>query len=1295
MQTAAPPIFVFHPQQPAPGVPSVRCQLDALSLAYTPVQLLSNPECTPGTLAEKYGEHIFSLANNPYREMSVAVMARLLAYCQAFQRMEEQGIELACFLEEELELGEDFPALLQAPGILQGTWDILVLEGADPDARLALHWRKFLRFQHFRTTRLLRLPSAVPGCLVRRPAARVLRSLALPLRAPLTRCLGDDAYRYGVRLATLRPAVLCAAETRSGQELQPAGDAEATWNDFLAANYSAEYVRFLQDHVFVPMPGLRARLRKLFLGLPGIGALYRRIEAAQEWLKHRGPSRERPRSLPDHPSPAPPLETGAADPWKVAVIIPLFNREAFILPVLQNLAQQTRAPQCLVVVDDGSTDDSTRVVQEYFDRADLPFRAELVRCPENRGAAAARNRGLAHIDDCDFVYFLDSDDFPHRDFLRRAVPRLAQEPDAIALSGDRIMQEGVSTRFASSHKLPENPVSWFLLQGAGIASATLFRRSALERAGSFNENLPTGHDTDLFHRLALQGKWLYLPGAPVAILRFPDQDNLFKYYASDFKLKWTYIWENNWHRLGGRRHLASLMRHRFATAWYESGEQLHRQKQFVRANECFRRSLACQFSLRALLHLKAPGLPSVPLLARAGLRFLSHQFLQRLAPVVEDAGTTALVRGTKTRPVRRPSTTVPPPIFVFHPQQSLDGGPSTRCQLESFSLEYTPVPTHGDTPLALAGTYGAHIFCPAGNPYRAMSPDDVARVPAHCQVFQRMEEQNIKLACLLEEGLTLGEDFPALLQTPEVLHGNWDVLVLGSTDPGPRAAWLRRKTRLYKGFRMARPMHLPYPVRGYLVRRPAARILRALALPVQAPLGQCLEDANRCGVRLRFLQPAVLSPPSREAAPNRETLPAQKARTAWNDFLAAVYSPEYVHLLKDTSAWSRHQRLFPLYFLRHHLLDFLQTIRLRGALQACMVRLGLVSRRPSPAPDPGMPRQQHATPDTDALRVTVILPLFNREQFVIPVIKNLERQTRAPQHLIVVDDGSSDNSARMVQEYFAGNHQLPFTAELLRQEQNHGVSAARNRGLLHAADCDFIYFLDSDDFPPRDFLHRAVSHLAREPGAIAASCDQVFWGRNRAYRLRNTRLQKNPHLDFLLYGAGIASVTLFRRSVFRRAGWFNENLPTGEDTDLFDRLARCGEWLHLPGAPGIMSHLRGGLSRNERLISWRIWSYVWENNLYCRDGAQHIPDSAKRDRLAQTWFHSGIILCRKKFFEEAAECFRRSLAYRFSAMPLLYLMRPPSRRRGLGIGGGGGGGGESVSQPVSRLRPHTEAAYRW
>jgi len=168
--------------------------------------------------------------------------------------------------------------------------------------------------------------------------------------------------------------------------------------------------------------------------------------------------------------------------------------------------------------------------------------------------------------------------------------------------------------------------------------------------------------------------------------------------------------------------------------------------------------------------------------------------------------------------------------------------------------------------------------------------------------------------------------------------------------------------------------------------------------------------------------------------------------------------------------------------------------------------------------------------------------------------------------LIVVDDGSSDETPQMLLAYGSA-------LRMLRQE-NRGVSAARNAGIA-AARGELIAFLDSDDIWLPGKLARQVEFFRRHPEALICQTEEL-WVKNgcrvnpgRRHRKRGGMIFE-PSLDLCLVSP---SAVMLRRGLFDRVGIFDERLPACEDYDLWLRVS-CRFPVELIETPLIVK--RGG-----------------------------------------------------------------------------------------------------------------------
>jgi glycosyltransferase involved in cell wall biosynthesis len=191
-------------------------------------------------------------------------------------------------------------------------------------------------------------------------------------------------------------------------------------------------------------------------------------------------------------------------PEAICVVIPLYNKAAYVGRALDSVLAQSRPPDDVVVVDDGSTDAGPDVVRRYARRG--------VRClrQRNAGPSAARNLGLAESDR-PRVAFLDADDEWRPDFLARLGRFLDEHPQA-AMVGAACL-DGATQRPLVSRKaaLPDGAVqgivpAYFRTMQRGFfinASSALLRRSACDAVGGFDESVRHGEDPDFLGRIAL------------------------------------------------------------------------------------------------------------------------------------------------------------------------------------------------------------------------------------------------------------------------------------------------------------------------------------------------------------------------------------------------------------------------------------------------------------------------------------------------------------------------------------------------------------------------------------------------------------------------------------------------------------------------------------------------------------------------------------------------------------------------------------------------------------------------
>jgi glycosyltransferase involved in cell wall biosynthesis len=202
---------------------------------------------------------------------------------------------------------------------------------------------------------------------------------------------------------------------------------------------------------------------------------------------------------------------------RIAAIVPVYNRRALVLDGLESIAAQTRPPQKLVVVDDGSDDGTPDAVEKWMGERDLPFAAKLIRAPRRANSSLVRNDGAADAGDVDALAFLDSDDLWPEDYLARVADAFARHPGAVATCVDMEVTdfELGRSRVHDFSGVGVNATEFFVRHGAiGVSNMTV-RTRLFHEAGGFDPNEVGVEDYPLELRLSLLGTWIHLPGAPV------------------------------------------------------------------------------------------------------------------------------------------------------------------------------------------------------------------------------------------------------------------------------------------------------------------------------------------------------------------------------------------------------------------------------------------------------------------------------------------------------------------------------------------------------------------------------------------------------------------------------------------------------------------------------------------------------------------------------------------------------------------------------------------------------------
>ncbi|MBZ5665693.1 MAG: glycosyltransferase [Acidobacteriia bacterium] len=210
------------------------------------------------------------------------------------------------------------------------------------------------------------------------------------------------------------------------------------------------------------------------------------------------------------------------------------------------------------------------------------------------------------------------------------------------------------------------------------------------------------------------------------------------------------------------------------------------------------------------------------------------------------------------------------------------------------------------------------------------------------------------------------------------------------------------------------------------------------------------------------------------------------------------------------------------------------------------------------------------------MKVSVLIPTYNRSYIIGDAIESALNQSYRNSEILVIDDGSSDETRRIVEAF---GQKVCY----LQHGRNRGCSAAYNTG-ISAATGELVAFLDSDDVWQSDYLQRQVTFFSRHPEADVVFSDAEIRGlttipsliklMNAFRKLLAARAKadeyvfssREMYLCLLEEVPVKPSACVVRKELFQRAGLFDETWPSGTDWDLFLRFSRsaCFGYINRP-----------------------------------------------------------------------------------------------------------------------------------
>jgi glycosyltransferase involved in cell wall biosynthesis len=190
--------------------------------------------------------------------------------------------------------------------------------------------------------------------------------------------------------------------------------------------------------------------------------------------------------------------------------------------------------------------------------------------------------------------------------------------------------------------------------------------------------------------------------------------------------------------------------------------------------------------------------------------------------------------------------------------------------------------------------------------------------------------------------------------------------------------------------------------------------------------------------------------------------------------------------------------------------------------------------------------------------VSVIIPLYNSELYVYETINSVIEQTYKHIEIIVIDDGSSDNSAEVVKKIIKDHNEMDIK---YYYQANGGVSVARNNGIKKASG-KYIAFLDSDDLWCKTKLENQIEILNKVNGKVCyCGYSQLIEASNIIKKEKIKFIEGNILISILKERTGGCTSTwvINKEVILNNNIWFTENCNWGEDTEFYIKICSIAE----------------------------------------------------------------------------------------------------------------------------------------
>jgi glycosyltransferase involved in cell wall biosynthesis len=277
-------------------------------------------------------------------------------------------------------------------------------------------------------------------------------------------------------------------------------------------------------------------------------------------------------------------------------------------------------------------------------------------------------------------------------------------------------------------------------------------------------------------------------------------------------------------------------------------------------------------------------------------------------------------------------------------------------------------------------------------------------------------------------------------------------------------------------------------------------------------------------------------------------------------------------------------------------------------------------------------------------KVSVIIPTYNRAHYIQKALDSVMAQTYQDFEVIVIDDGSTDNTREVVKQY----------GEKVRYfyQENTGIPGARNAGIRNSAG-DYIAFLDSDDYWVKEKLERQMALFSEHPeyGMVASCCASIE--QDGSFREKNRPGKSGWILEDIFQKNFIrTSSAIVKRECLEKIGLFDEELQQCQEYDLWMHIAVYYPIGFINESLSVYVDNPHGISTES--LTGRLFRLKALEKEYLR---KRIPEKMYKKRIAAMCLHIGRHYVKKGENQKGETYLKRALALNpLNAKNLFYLV---------------------------------------